>query len=199
MIDNLHTLREFLNYEKRGYINYGWKKRIFLKLCADRDLAIWEFQRTFRICEYFFNKKEKNKFWYPLYIIYKRRSSIKGRKLGFDITINTFDKGLFFAHTGSIIVGSAKVGKNCLLHGKNTISSQAIIGDNCELWVGAAVMDKAVLPDRTIVGGGAVVISKFDETGTCIAGIPAKVLHQNYISECHKKIYSRRESGMRSK
>lgn len=192
MIDNMKTLKEFLSYEKKGYIQFGWKKRLFLMLCAERQLAIWGFQRDFRICEYFFNKKEKNKLWYPMYIIYKRISAVKGRKLGFDITLNAFDKGLYFAHTGSVIVGSAKIGKNCLLHGKNTISSQAIIGNDCELWVGASVMDKAILPDRSVVGGGAVVTGKFEEPDICLAGVPAKVLHNKYSSEVHRKIYQNR-------
>lgn len=189
MIERLADLKEYLDYEKKLYITFSWKKRIFLSLCADRTLAIWNFQKAFRISEYFYNKKEKNKLWYPLYVYFKRKSSIKGRKLGFDFTINAIDKGLYVAHTGSIIVGSAQVGKNCFLHGHNTISSQAIIGDNCELWVGASVMDKAVLPDNTVVGGGAVVVSKFDKRNLCLVGVPAKILHEEYHSEVHKAIY----------
>lgn len=192
MIDSLKRLKEFLDYERKGYIQFGFAKRLFLTLCADRQLAIWSFQRDFRICEYFFNKKEKNKLWYPFYIIYKRKASIKGRKLGFDMTLNAFDKGLFIAHSGSIIVGSAKIGKNCLLHGKNTISSQAVIGDDCELWVGAAVMDKAVLADRSVIGGSACVVGKFVETDVCLVGVPAKILHRDYSSEVHKQIYANR-------
>lgn len=96
---------------------------------------------------------------------------------------NIFGKGLFFAHTGSIIVGSSIVGDNCILHGDNTISSKAVIGDNCELWVGARIMDKGNIKDGTIVGGGSVVISDFSEPNIIIAGVPAKKIKHKETSE----------------
>ena len=172
--DNIMWLLKTLNCERSLYIQFGLLKRVYKSFSNDRDVVLWSFQRTYRIEEYFFNKKNDNKlFWIP-YVLFRRSKNKKGLKLGIDIGENVFDRGLFFAHSGSIIVGNAKVGKNCILHGDNTISSGAVMGDNCELWVGARVMDKARLMDKTIVGGGAVVVSCFVESGITIAGIPAR-------------------------
>lgn len=53
------------------------------------------------------------------------------------------------------------------------------IGNHCWLGQGSVLMKNAILPDETVVGAGAVVTKKFTEPCTAIAGVPAKVVHQN--------------------
>ena len=96
-----------------------------------------------------------------------------GKKVNLDIGENVFAPGLFIAHT-NIIVGSAKVGNNCKLHGQNCIGSGAVIGNNCELWVGAKVFGPSRLANNITVAAGAVVISSFDEEGITVGGVPAR-------------------------
>lgn len=87
-----------------------------------------------------------------------------------------FAPGLYIAHT-NIIVGSAKIGNNCKLHGQNCIGSGAKIGNNCELWVGARIIGPAHLADGITVAAGAVVVNSFEEENITIGGVPAKKLH----------------------
>lgn len=171
---NREKLVERMNIERKQYESLnGRRSYLFAAICHDRDYMVYRFTRYLRKTEYYYEKKSRTKLYYIPYIFYKRKKHKLGQKLGLDIGENAFDTGVYFAHT-DIIVGSAKIGKNCKLHGQNCIGSGAVLGDNCELWVGAKVFGPAQLANNITVAAGAVVISSFDEEGITIGGVPAR-------------------------
>lgn len=173
---NRFELIDRLAIERQNYPCFDSRKDLLLAyLCHDRDYMVYKFTKYLRRTEYHYNLKNLSKLHYIPYIFYKNLKHRLGQKLGLDIGENAFDTGVYFAHT-NIIVGSAKIGKNCKLHGQNCIGSGAVIGDNCELWVGAKVFGPSVLANNITVAAGAIVISSFDEEGITIGGIPARKL-----------------------
>lgn len=169
------TLKSRLLIEKRLYPCFQSKGRtLYAFLCHDRDYYTYRYVKYLRKTEYYMEKKQTLA-GRLLYIFYKHKKNKLGSRIGLDFGENTFDTGLFIAHT-DIIVGSAKVGKNCKLHGQNCIGSGAVLGDDCELWVGAKVFGPAHLANGITVAAGAVVISSFEEEGITIGGVPARKL-----------------------
>lgn len=73
---------------------------------------IWKFEILLRKSEYCTNCLAKA--WQKPYIFWiKYRFHRLSIKLGFSVPINCFDPGLSIAHYGCLVVGNAKVGKNC--------------------------------------------------------------------------------------
>ena len=176
-----YELFERLKMEKKNYSCFNsYKDSLRAFLCHDRDYMVYKFLKYLRKTEYHYNCKNTSKLHYIPYLFYKNLKNRLGQKIGLDIGENAFDSGVYFAHT-NIIVGSAKIGKNCKLHGQNCIGSGAVIGDNCELWVGAKVFGPAVLANNITVAAGAIVISSFYEDGIIIGGVPAKKLKEKGI------------------
>ncbi len=169
-------LKETIRAERANYpaLNSA-VRRFYAFLCQDRDLYVFKYTRLLRYTEYYFERKKRSPLFYLPYIFYKGRKNRLGRRMGIDMGEGAFDRGLYIAHTG-IIVGSAKIGKNCKLHGQNCIGSGAVIGDDCELWVGARVFGPAHLADGITVAAGAVVVDSFEEKGITIGGVPARKL-----------------------
>lgn len=155
MRDSIHSL-------------YAW-------LCQDRDYYVYQYIKRMRMTEYHYALRGKNKLHWIGYIWWKHRKNKLGRIMNLDMGEGAFGAGLYIAHT-NIIVGSAKVGENCKLHGQNCIGSGAELGDNCELWVGAKVFGPAKLANHITVAAGAVVVDSFNEEGITIGGVPARKL-----------------------
>lgn len=171
---NKRELKRVLKEEKTYYPCMGsFVKILYGILCQERDIYTYRFICELRKTEYFSQKKDRSMLHRILYIYHKRKKNRLGKKVNLDIGENVFAPGLFIAHT-NIIVGSAKVGNNCKLHGQNCIGSSAVIGNNCELWVGAKVFGPSRLANNITVAAGAVVISSFDEEGITVGGVPAR-------------------------
>ena len=163
-------LKTILVKERKGYFNN--KNRIyslFEYLRLGRKGQTWRFQKNFRKAEYYFNKKNKNPLYYIFYLYYDYKRNSLGNRLNIDLGFNTLSTGLRIEHT-NIIVGSAKVGQNCILHGQNCIGSGAVIGDNCELMVGAKIFSPAKLGNNVTVAAGAIVLGEFMENNILIGG-----------------------------
>lgn len=178
MISTKKQLKEVLHLEKNIYIPK--ENRIENIVVSDNCWKISRFVELLRKTEFHYNNK--NRFWHKfLYICYKRKKNILGRKLGIEMSENSFDSGLLIYHSGNIVVnGYARIGKNCKLHGSNCIgndgfSSKApVIGDNVRLGVGAKVIGDVTIADDVIVAAGAVVIESCNIRGAVLAGVPAK-------------------------
>lgn len=104
-------------------------------------------------------------------------------KLGIELGIGVFGEGLQIFHSHGIVVNSsARVGKNCHLHGNNCIGNNGIndgapvLGDNCTLGVGLKVLGEIVLGNNVTVAAGAVVVQSFPEDNIVLAGVPAKIV-----------------------
>lgn len=178
MISTKKQLKAVLQAEKKLYVS---KENFFeLLLTSDNLYKIYRYLRLLRLVEYHYNNRCRV-FHKILYIIYRRRKNIFGRKLGLEICENTFDCGLMIYHPGNIVVnGYSKIGKNCKLHGSNCIGNDGKsiaaprIGDNVRLGVGAKIIGNVTIADDVTVAAGAVVIESCEIRGAVLAGVPAR-------------------------
>ena len=85
-------------------------------------------------------------------------------RLGFEIPLNVFGKGLHIFHTGNIIINeTSSVGEYCNIIGSTCLGSKdggngPTIGNHCEL------------------GMNSVVTKSFEQNGVSLAGVPAKIV-----------------------
>lgn len=182
-IDSINQLRDVLRYEKPLYPNhlYDW-------LALSQRVYNWRFIKALRWAE-FFRFKEKNSHgalrvaWLICYLLATRKKNRIGSRIGVEIDVGTFDRGLIVHHNGSIVVSSnASIGRDCQLHGDNCIgntggpvdSGSPIIGDNVDIGVGAKVLGNIRIADNVRIGANAVVVDSFDQPGVVIAGVPAR-------------------------
>lgn len=106
-------------------------------------------------------------------------------KLGFSIPLNCFGPGLSIAHYGCLVVGNAKVGKNCRIQedvnigATGGIPQAATIGDNVFIGTGAKIIGKIHIANNVSIGAGSVVVKDIDEEGCTVAGVPARVISKN--------------------
>ncbi len=174
MIKSKADLKEYLLQDK---IALGIKKKR-PRYFGDK---IWKFEILLRKLEYATNcgkgilgKAKK------LYLRYKYNKL--SLALGFSIGVNVFDKGLSIAHYGTIVVGNAKIGKNCRIHegvcigATNGSKEYPIIGDNCFIGTGAKIIGDITLGNNIAVGANAVVVKSFLENDITIGGIPAGII-----------------------
>ena len=171
-------LNEVLRIEKELYVPKGARTEAFI--VSDNVWNIYKYVKLLRKTEFHYNNKQ-NFFHKFLYILCRRKKNILGRKLGIEMSENSFDVGLLIYHSGNIVVnGYARIGKNCKLHGSNCIGNNGlsikapIIGNNVRLGVGAKVIGDITIADDVIVAAGAVVIESCYIKGAVLAGVPAK-------------------------
>lgn len=185
MIQTREQLNEFLEYEKQIYVSNNVKD-CFLNIIRDnKNYNIWKLIKTLRLMEFYFNNRKNNVLYMIKYQLNIRKYNKLQYKLGIELPMNVFDKGLTIYHTNGIVInGDAKVGKNCLLHGSNVIGnmgkdlSAPVIGDNVRLGAGAKVLGGITIADEVKIGSGAIVLHSCLEKGSLLVGIPAK---------CHSK------------
>lgn len=178
MILTKAQLKQYLREEKERYLPKG--DRAEWILTSDNRYKVYQYVRLLRFTEYHYNNRA-NLFHKILYVWYRRRKNIAGRRLGIEIWENTFDIGLTIYHPDSIVInGAARIGKNAKLHGSNCIGNNGkdhaapVIGDNVRLGVGAKVIGNVQLADNITVAAGAVVVRSCLQPGAVLAGIPAE-------------------------
>ena len=179
MIKTFKELQQVLKYEKKLYPN-----KLYDYLTSNQRVYNWRFVRALRWTEYFHNASSCILFKF-LYILMARKKTRLGVKIGVEIDINTFNKGLLIHHSGNIVVGSgASIGENCQLHGDNCIGNKGksgenpvpIIGNNVDVGVGAKIIGDVTIADNVRIGANAVVTHSFLKPGCTIAGVPAIVI-----------------------
>ena len=158
----------------------------YMRRIHDSESCINKYLKYLRKQEYYLNTAGGNKFKSLLGLFYERKKHNLGNKLGFYIGPNCFDKGLSIYHHGTIIVNpSAKIGKNCKMHGNNCIGNNGtedknpVIGDNVDIGFGAVVIGNITIADDIKIGANAVVNKSFTESGIIIAGVPAKKINKD--------------------
>lgn len=178
MITNKKQYKEFLKFEKSNY-NINLLKNIASFFGASEVGIIWRYQKKLRKFEYHLNCRHKFRS-----MICKIKTNRFGRKYGFSIGPNCFDKGLKIMHVGSILINSnAKIGKNCSLHintalvasGGTQMAPQC--GDNLVIGVGATLIGNIRLGNNIAIGAGAVVTKTFSEDNIVLVGVPAKIIN----------------------
>lgn len=82
---------------------------------------------------------------------------------------------------GVVIHSRAKIGENCIISqqvtigGRSKIQDVPVIGNNVYIGAGAKVLGNVVIGDECVIGANAVVIHDV-ETGSVVAGVPARVI-----------------------
>lgn len=180
MINNRHTLNEYLNCEKQYYLPENLFSILRMRLLCAPEYQIWHYQKCLRLSEYHFNTGHRLRYAY-----YRRRKNIEGARLGIYINHNSVGKGLHIYHYGSIVIHeAAHIGNYLSLHGENCIGNKGVsspesvpvIGDCCDIGIGAKVLGKITLGSNTIIGANAVVTKSFPHGSVTLAGIPARPL-----------------------
>lgn len=137
-------------------------------------MITWKYIKCLRKLEYVVNCKtgiiakiEQSWFKFKLY-----KLSVKS---GLTIPMNTFGKGLYIAHHGSVVVNpTARFGEYCVIQNGVNISNDVVGGNHIYLGAGAKLMIGVHLAHDIIVGANAVVTSDFTTPNIVVAGIPAK-------------------------
>lgn len=179
MITNKSDLYDFLSADARYYNNIighnildQIKKRIrrFLSSQPMNDQKlIWSYIHALRNAEYTLNTHKR---FMKIYWFWKLRHL--SYKLGYQIPVNVFDKGLTIFHWGSIIVNSnARIGKNCILQPQITIGQKKegeapIIGDNCFIGSGARIIGKITIGDNVTIAPNAIITKNIPSN--CVVG-----------------------------
>lgn len=112
------------------------------------------------------------------------------RMVGFVIGDGVLGKNVIFYHRASIIINSqARVGDGCRFHGdavlgvKNTGSQGCpVLGKNVDIGAGAKILGDIYIADDIVIGANSVVVKSFHTPGITIAGIPAREIHSNKLS-----------------
>ena len=191
MIQTRKQLRETLCVEKPMYVPKGSDLELFLT--GDNKYVTYRYVKALRKTEYHYNNRN-NPIHKLLYLLLRRKKNRLGRKLGVEMSENTFDKGLMIYHPVGIVVnGYTRVGKNCFLHGNNCIGNNGkdhkapVLGNRVRLGVGAKILGDVTIADDVTVAAGAVVIESCEIPGAVLAGIPAKCVKvknlDNEVSE----------------
>lgn len=180
MIRSKKELKEYLDYEKKLYINGGIFDEIKLFLLKDSDYLIWHYIKMLRYTEYYYNKNNKLLYW-----IFQRKKNKEGALLGFTIYHNCIDKGLKIYHYGNIVINShSKIGKNFKLHGNNCVGNKGEhdknnapkIGNNVDMGFGSQILGKVSIASNTIIASNAIVVKDLKEENCVMGGIPSKIL-----------------------
>lgn len=145
----------------------------------NRILITWKYLRVMRRLEYIHNCKQNiiakaYEFYlkYKLYLI-----SVKS---GLTIPINTFGKGLYIAHHGSVVINpTARFGDYCVLQNGVNVSKEVVGGNHIYLGAGCKILTSVHIQDNVIIGANAVVTKDIAESNTVYAGIPAKKISDN--------------------
>lgn len=96
---------------------------------------------------------------------------------GISIQPNSFGKGLYIPHWGTIVVnGSARFGDNCVVQSGVNVSEGVRGGNHIFLGTGAKILIGVEIADDVIVGANAVVNKSIITPNVVVGGIPAKVI-----------------------
>ena len=172
MIKNKIDLIEFIEADR----NSLGRKRKHPPLFGDE---VWKFEIALRKFEYCVNTRSP----FPTTLFWRYRYHHLSLKLGFDIPINVFDKGLCVRHWGCIVVNPlVRVGKNCIIQqgvniGRNIHADDIpVIGNDVYIGPGAKLFGQIHIADGIAIGANAVVNKSFEQPYCTIAGVPAQVI-----------------------
>ena len=99
---------------------------------------------------------------------------------GISIPPNTFGKGLYIPHWGSIVVnGKARFGDNCVIQSGVNISENVKGGNHIYIAAGAKILIGVTISDDVIIAANAVVNKDVTEPNIVVGGIPAKKISDN--------------------
>jgi serine O-acetyltransferase len=171
VINNKEDYIEYLKADKEAnHIGNTFSRKI---------LVTWKYLKCMRKLEYVINCKTGIWARIQMFVLKYRfyRISVKS---GLTIPANTFGKGLYIAHHGSVVVNpSARFGDNCVVQNGVNISNDVVGGNHIYLGAGAKIMIGVHIADDVIVGANAVVTKDITEPNIVVAGLPARKISCN--------------------
>lgn len=119
-------------------------------------------------------------------LLQKINGFIVGRRLrhwsaftGISIQPNSFGRGLYLPHWGSIVVnGTARFGDDCVVQNGVNVSDHVRGGNHLYLGAGAKILSDVELADDIIVGANAVVNKSVSTPNVVVAGVPASIVSE---------------------
>lgn len=185
MIQSKKDLYEYLDYEKKLYLEDSINKRMRQYISKNYNIYLWKYVKELRKTEYYFNCTHGLK-KIIMYTYHRRRKASLGFKLGIQMYINNFEKGLKIAHPFSIIINkSAKIGENCTLRGNNCIGNDGfsndnvpILGNNVNIGWGTIIYGNINIGNNCIIGANSTVNKSFPDN-SIIVGCPAKKIEKS--------------------
>lgn len=152
-----------------------------IKSFKDEFHYTWRYIKALRRYEYYVNTKSGGVLGR---VIAKIRMRRWGLKTGISIGINSFGKGLYLPHYGSIVVNSsARFGDYCIVQSDVNVSGNVSGGDHIYLAAGAKVLKDVRIPNYCIVAANAVLNEDIEEENVVVGGIPAKIISRNGMKD----------------
>lgn len=125
----------------------------------------------------------------PVRLFYKFKLYRLSVKSGIQIPPNTFGKGLYIPHHGTIVVNeTAKFGNYCVIQAGVNISEGVTGGDWVYLAAGCKIMKDVHISSHCIIGANAVLTKNIDEEDSFMAGVPAKLLSKEGFGHRNRPI-----------
>ena len=181
MITSKSDLRDYIQADNSWYCPKGWKEKVVAALARYPQRDLKRFLYFLRKQEYYINTARGNKFRGFLAIYYEGRKNALGSRLGVEIGPNCFGKGIQLWHGNVVVNPSVRAGEGCILHGGNCIGNNGIVdvsprlGNHVELGYGAILIGDIEIADHCVIGANALVCSSFEEAGSVLVGVPARV------------------------
>ena len=161
------------NEDLKEYLRADYAANKFDRMSMPWLNARYNFLRLLRHYEFAINTKIAP----PLRLFYRYRLYRLSVKTGIQIPPNTFGKGLYLPHHGTIVVNeTARFGDNCVIQAGVNISESVTGGNHIYLSAGSKIMKGVHISSDVIVGANAVVTKNIDEENVVVAGVPAKVI-----------------------
>lgn len=183
MILTKEDLRACLAADNSWYQPRGVKQNLIAWVTHSPELQLKRYLRFLRRLEYHINTASGHPFRRYTALYYERRKNQLGAKLGIEISPNCFGKGLQIWHGNIVVNYNVRAGENCVLHGGNCIGNNGTaqeaprLGGNVDIGYGAVLIGDIDIADGTVIGANAVVNRSVTESGTVVAGVPARKIH----------------------
>ncbi len=181
------SFRELKSYWYSDLFRYEENQAVGIKKLIKRQFISPGFHYTFwfRLCRYL---RQKNKIWFPLFLITMVILQRYKYKYGIVISPKTnIGPGLYIGHFGGIVINSeAKIGKNLNISQGVTIGMAnrgenkgvATIGDNVYIGPGAKIVGAVKIGNNVAIGANCVVTKNVPDNAV-VVGVPGRVISMN--------------------
>lgn len=185
VIQSKKELKEYIEMDNSWFQADRVKEKILERYAAYPSYALKKYLYYLRKQEYYINTACGSKRKGLMGLYYERKKNRCGMRLGIEIGPNSFGKGLQIYHAGNIVVNPAvRAGEHCRLHGGNCIGNNGKtdgvpqIGSHVDIGYGAVLMGDIVIADHVTIGANAVVNRSVLESGSTVAGVPARKIQK---------------------